>query len=194
MTKSILVAALVAVSAYANAELIGFDDINTSLGPVGISDGYAGLNWLNFDALDGTDYPVQNGYYYGTISPTNVAFDPPGNVCDFNSDAPFTLESLYITSAWGPQNCSILGYGPAGLLYSLDPLLGSSPTFFNLHWTGVTQVNFVPEGTSNSTQIAIDNVDVTLATPEPVTVGPFAIMICGALLPRHRFRRQKARP
>src|SRR5215468_6629066 len=61
-----------------HANVMAFDDINLApAGSVFISNGYAGLNWVNFGALNTTTF-MPSGYVNGTVSSPNVAFNYDG--------------------------------------------------------------------------------------------------------------------
>ena len=78
--------------------LINFDDLNPGFGSQ-IANGYAGLNWNNFYALN-SSVAGPSGYENGTISSPNVAYNAFGSAASISSATPFTLNSGYFTAAW----------------------------------------------------------------------------------------------
>ena len=175
------------------ATLITFDDLSAS-GGTPISNGYMGLDWDNFGALNTqtmviSGYP--NGYANGVVSLNNVAFNYNSNPANFSdSSTPFALNSLYLTAAWNDGlSVEIDGYHDGILLDTTTLTLDTSgPTLFTLDWSGLDEVLFTASGgTPNAnfpgtgfggTWFALDNLQVTfdapVATPLPPTLPLFA--------------------
>ena len=55
----------------AQTKVLTFDNVTTSFDAT-ISNGYGGLNWVNFGAVDGADY-TSSGYQAGVVSADFVA-------------------------------------------------------------------------------------------------------------------------
>jgi len=155
--------------------LITFDDLSAGVGGVQIANGYAGLNWSNFYALDGPSYG--GGYAAGVISSPNVAYNGFGAPASFSSPAPFTLDSLYLTAAWN-DNLQVTvtglnnGQAIAGDTATLT-LSATQPTLFAPGWSGLTEVDFTSFGGTphpgyegGGDHFALDNLAID-ATPEP---------------------------
>ncbi|NZA02789.1 hypothetical protein H0I39_15470 [Ottowia beijingensis] len=78
---------LAAAPAGAQAAVITFDDLTCSAWGTLIPNGYAGLNWSNFDCIDGaTAWDGNSGYNAGRVSGSHVAYN--GAVSPPNSPSP----------------------------------------------------------------------------------------------------------
>jgi len=81
--------------------VITFDDINTVL-----PSGYQGLTWSNF-SVNNSILSFQSGhvdgYYYGMVSPSNVAFNASGSPAEIDSATNFNFLSVYLTAAWNSK-------------------------------------------------------------------------------------------
>jgi hypothetical protein len=181
-------AAIFVVPSVASATTITFDDLSSPApgDSVPLPAGYSGLTWSsNFYYLDGTDYDIPSGYQNGTISGPNVAFNGFGSPATVSSAAPFTLNSLYLTSAWNDGlNVTINGYsgGVGGvLLDTLTAIIGPvAPTLFTLGWANIDTIQFEASGgtthyniDANQTQFALDNLTINeplSAVPLPATL------------------------
>src|SRR5580658_3732952 len=99
--------ALVGATAAGNAAtLLTFDDLPaggpSALYPPVVPNGYGGLNWGNFAVENGLEFDATpgDGYYYGVVSSSNVAFNDYGNPASITvSSGLFDLDSGYLTSA-----------------------------------------------------------------------------------------------
>lgn len=184
MKKLMLTTAVVGVMAsmQAQAALITFDDLPGDKSA--IPNGYAGLNWSNFDNLDATTYDRNpSGYLAGLISPKNVAYNDLGHQAILSNNA-FDLVSAYLTAAWNDNlqltvTGSLLGVQKYQHTYTLS---ATTPTLINFNFNGVDSVVFDSSGgTLHSTydpkdgfghpEFVMDNltVDSITAVPEPST-------------------------
>lgn len=165
----------------ASATLITFDDL--AGGP--IPNGYEGFDWNNFYVEGGGGIPG-TGYQYGLISSPNTAYNGSGNPASWvSSSTPFTLNSAYITGAWNNGlQVNVIGYNGGTELYDNTYTVSeSSPTLIIFNYVGVTEVYFKTSGGTpvvglhgSGTQMAMDNVTINGAVPEPTT------LISGAML------------
>lgn len=163
----------------ANASIINFDSLSGA-GPV--PNGYGGLNWNNFNYLDGPS--VGGGYAPGTVSPRNVAFNAFANPA-LVSDGIFDLNSAYLTAAWN-DNLQVRVTGKLGIntLYvNTYTLSATAPTLINFSYLGIDSVLFESFGGTHhlgysgaGEHFALDNMEINAVVPEPSTY------IAGALL------------
>jgi hypothetical protein len=83
-----------------NAATLGFDDIVAD-GLVEVPDGYGGLDWSNFFALNATNYNEQDsGYVRGMRSPDYVATNGGGLDAEITGSVLFDVLSFDLTAAW----------------------------------------------------------------------------------------------
>lgn len=161
-----LAATIAALSTFASADVINFDDLNTNSFSV-ISNGYQGFNWDNFYVVNGLQYSGNTGYRTGTVSAPNVAFNGSSGPASFSSANAFSLNSIQVTKAWNSGVTHFDGYVGNTLTYQMDVMsTTASPTFASFNWFGLNKVT-MSDG-DGSAQSAIDNISVT-AVPEPET-------------------------
>jgi PEP-CTERM motif len=178
--KISLAIALIVVSLFlsvvARAQtVINFDDLSGGA----IPNGYAGLQWNNFQALTTQLSYGQFGaspYNYTSVSYPNIAFNNNGAPASFSSSQPFNFMSTYVSGIWnnGMQveiqgfEGTQLAYDNTFTVYAADPLLET------LNYSGVTQVSFISSGGNpirppdegGGLQFAMDNVTIEFV-PEP---------------------------
>ena len=185
--------ALLGVTATGNAqELLTFDDLPTTPpgpGQAGIGllpNGYGGLNWENFNVIDGLEAEPSYGYYTGVVSSPNVAFNvygDPASISDPNGL--FDLDSAYLTAALNldtPLNIEIQGFDGATMLYdNTYTVYNTGPTLINFNYNGVNSVTFI---SAPPQQFAMDNLMVTV--PEPSVMGLLGIGAAALFVRRHR--------
>lgn len=183
--KKIVVALAVASTLVCNVasaaiETITFDNLNSG---GSIANGYSGLNWTNFNVIDGVDYSTYSGYETGVVSKSNVAFNAGGSPATISaySGLSFDLTSGYFTSAWNDGNsitvvANLFGGGTDTTSFIANV---SGPTFETFNWNNVTSVTF----SSSNQQFVLDNltVNANLApVPEP-TEGALLLSGLGLL-------------
>ena len=196
-----LVAALVASIGMARAqtEILTFDDLPFTARFDQIPNGYGGLQWDTFDALNTALEFSQfgfDGYVNGVVSPNNVAFNAGGSPAFFSGQA-FNLNSAYLGAAWN-DGLQVEVQGFVGTILTYDNTytvntLGS--TLINFNYVGVNEVKFissggVPHGYPSGgagTQLVMDNLSITLV-PEPST---FALAGLAVIIPTMRRRTQR---
>jgi hypothetical protein len=140
--------------------LITFDDLVSSATGTPITNGYAGLNWTNFDTLDTPEYTTQDsGYITGTVSSPNMAFNADGDPASISSATPFTLTSGYFTAAWdNGLILEVVGINGETTEYDTNYVLNTSgPLFITFPNLLVTEVDF---STEQESQFALDNLEV----------------------------------
>ncbi len=174
----------------ANASVITFDDYPVP-GTDGatIVDGYKGLNWDEFGALNAMNY-VSNpsGYEAGTVSPNNVAYNRFGHDATISSSSLFNLNSAYFTGAWRDDlNLSVTGYLDGVEQYSNTFVLAStSPSFITFNWANINSVVFSTEGglrnpeytKGDGMQFAMDDLDIS-SVPVPAALPLFGLGLAG---------------
>ena len=180
--KLALAAILVSAQFNASAEVIDFDSGLTSENP--ITNGYGGLNWDNFYALDTSNY-IPSGYVNGTVSPSFVAYNAYGNPGTFSSANPFTFNSVYLTAAWNDGlNVVVDAYSGTTLVHSASFILNTSgPTLKTFNWANIDSVVFTTSGgvvnpayDGTGTHLAMDNMTINAPVPEPET---YAMLLVG---------------
>src|SRR5581483_10104864 len=136
-------------SAFAGAKTLTFEDLSTADWVI-VENGYEGLNWYYFGVLCGSRQNVNEGYFKGTVSPTNVAFNILGEPAAIGCGNPFDLHSAYLTAQVIPgMQVRVEGFAGATLLYSnVYTLSPSAPTLIHFDYSGVTRVTFTPTGSS----------------------------------------------
>jgi hypothetical protein len=163
--------------------VLTFDNaIMSSAGP--IPNGYGGLNWSNFNALDHANYHgpgSTGGYINGLVSGRYVACNPwaePALV----SDGYFDFIGAYFTGAWNEDlNITVDGYRDDSLLYS-ETVVASyySPTWYTFDFVNVNKLQFSsfggidadPGDSGQGEHFAMDNFTFV---PEPTTICLLAL-------------------
>ena len=164
------------------ATVITFDDISARAidPPKAITNGYQGLNWVNFFV---EDVPLEvssygtNGYYYGMVSPSNVAFNSFGDPAEIDSSGSnFNFLSIYLTGAWNSNlNIDVQGFSGTNLLYDQTVVVSATnPTLFTFNYLDIDRLYFNSFGGQSAgfpgggggEQFAMDNLTVEFV-PEP---------------------------
>jgi len=166
-----------ASSAY--AQVINFDDLHTNT-YIPISNGYAGLNWNNFYAING-NYMPGTGYQTGVVSSPNVAFNGSAWPATVSSGTAFNLVSGYFTAAWNGETFTATANTGATLTQAINT---SGPTLVSFNLNNVNSVTFTSNGGS---QFALDNLSVT-AVPEPEEYG---MMLLGFGMVGYQIKRKQ---
>jgi hypothetical protein len=174
---------LLVVSYPACGIVLTFDDaIMSSAGP--IPNGYGGLNWSNFHALDDVSYNgpgSTSGYINGLVSGRYVACNPFANPA-MVSDGYFDFIGAYFTGAWNEGlNIKVDGYHDDSLIYS-ETVVASyySPTWYTFDFVNVNKLQFSsfggidadPGDSGNGEHFAMDNFTFV---PEPATICLFGL-------------------
>jgi hypothetical protein len=161
------------------ATLLTFDDLSPSSDHIIIPNGYGSLQWNNFSVLNGLNRPSNEGYWTGTVSPSNVAFNSFGDPAFIRSSSSFDLNSAYLTAAFADgMRIQVQGFVGTTLAYDNTYTVNTNaPTLINFNYLGVDLVRFI---SSPSSQFVADNLMVTI--PEPTTFGLLSMgTVLGAL-------------
>jgi hypothetical protein len=164
--------------------LITFDDLPDTTFGLEVTNGYGGLDWYNFDEIDGINYPLPSGYRAAVVSPSNVVYNFNGGTAVITANGRFDLISAYLTSVWNDNlQVEVQGYAAGSLLYDNTYTLSAvAPTLLHFNYIGVDELDFssfggTPHpGYSNSLeQFAMDNlVVVPPRAPPQIIVQPAA--------------------
>ena len=202
--RALMVAMLLmlAPAALSASTLISFDDLfdnGTGSTPIPYGYGLPDFYWSNFNVLNtpaytGTNGP--NGYFNGTVSFPNVAYDPFGQPAilksfDFvnNKYVPFNFDSVYMNAAWDQglqieiQGYTLVAGNPTLTIDDFVTVNATTPaTLFNFDFKNVVLLDFIPtcpSGCSSAgyagsgTQFSMDNMTVAPGgvTPEPTSLA-----------------------
>ena len=201
LSFAIALAACCALSGMAHASTITFDDIAAVdvVGATGcngcelpIAAGYAGFNWINIDAVDGSFLRQWcPGCLDGLVSPNNDAVNGSRSGAEFylpdqKASNTFTLGSAYFTTQAAGEWIQVQGLldgnivGSSGSCIPNSPSSdcavfypGNKPTLVNFNWAGINGVEIIAQ-----TDFIIDNVTVNFPTPTPEP-GTAALIISG---------------
>jgi len=191
----------------ARATVVTFDDLPAAGLGGPIPNGYGGLNWDNFYYING-DFDLTSGYFYGIVSPGNVAynaFGAPADVMSVSSSTPFFFNGAYFTAAWNDNlQVTVTGYSGATPVDSETVTLSATaPTFESFNYAGVTEVTFDSFGGTphpgydgSGEHFAMDNFTynqrVRSITPEPVSLMFFGtgLVAVSGYVARRRMQRK----
>ncbi|MDB6151124.1 MAG: hypothetical protein JWQ44_2572 [Chthoniobacter sp.] len=97
-----------------------------------------GLQWANPGVIEGTAQSVNEGYYRGTVSPRNVAFDSRGDPASISKATPFTLESAFVTACFtGVMQLSVQGFLGMNLYDRTCSVNQTAPTAIDFDYAGL---------------------------------------------------------
>ena len=176
--------------------VVTFDDINVALTPgyaTNIPSGYQGLSWSNFWVVNSIlefNSGYMDGYYYGMVSPSNVAFNASGNPAEIDSATNFNFLSVYLTGAWNSNlNIEVEGFNGAQEIYNTIVVASATnPTLFTFNYLDIDRLYFDSYGGepafggSSRTAFAMDNFAFEFI-PEPSSllltiVGALTLLAC----------------
>ena len=161
--------------------VVTFDDINVALTPgyaTNIPTGYQGLIWSNFWVVNSILHAESvntNGYYYGMVSPSNVAFNAGGTPAEIDSPGTnFNFLSVYLTGAWNSNlNIQVEGFDGANEIYNTIVVASATnPTLFTFNYLDIDRLYFnsyggqVAFGGLSETHFVMDNMTFEFI-PEP---------------------------
>jgi hypothetical protein len=158
------------------SETISFDDLSAR---TFVQNGYGGLQWNNFNVVNGYEYPGIGGYWYGMISASNTAVNAYANPAQLSSTLPFDLESAYLTAAWveGLQ-VKVQGFIGSSLKYDNTYILSqNSPSLLHFDYLGVSEVRFMSLNGGANGHFAVDNLIVTVPEPCATSLILFSTII-----------------
>lgn len=147
MKKIIFGLCLSLLASFSSATVINFDDLSGDIFE-SITDGYQGFNWWTLASVKAADYPG-TGYEAGTVSGTNAVFNQfAGDVTiSLATDGTFDFIGAFFTAAWVGDyfhEISFEGWLNGVLVYSLNSavaLASDTPTWVQLDWSGIDQLN-----------------------------------------------------
>lgn len=135
------------------ATVLTFDQFSTTGdNEIPVPNGYGGLTWDNIWITDGDpNAHGLSGYYYGTTSGSDVAFNGiglPGAI----TGSPFDFIGAYLTGAWNNGlNIRVQGYRGGVLEYDRTVVVDSTaPTFFHFDYAEVDKLAFSSFGGTNA--------------------------------------------
>jgi hypothetical protein len=143
---SFVVLAFFAVSVHAQT-IITFDDLTDSTTGTFIPTGYQGLSWSNFaytTPVLATNVSGLTGYYYGMVSPSNVALNAGGSPAEIDSATNFNFLSAYLTGAWNSNlDIEVEGFNGTNLLYDQTVVASATnATLFAFNYTDIDRLYF----------------------------------------------------
>jgi hypothetical protein len=182
--------ALCIAASSASAGVITFDNLGDNGSGTPIFNGYAGLQWNNFDVLDAVALANQvgpTGYSNGIVSSPKVAFNISGTPASFSSGTTFNLDDFYLTAAWSDgltvQITGLIGGNPVDS--ATEVIDTSGPTHVMLNWSGIDEVDFVSFGgvqhghIGQGSNFALDNLTLAFNGPTVPEPGTWAMLILG---------------
>ncbi len=129
----------------AKASVITFDDHAGAGVGEAVENGYAGLNWENFYALNTVTYPTNpSGFENGVVSPDNVAYNGRARMATISSSTPFNLNSAYFTGGWRDNlTIRMFGYFDDVQQYTTSFQVDSTePSLVTFNWKNLDYVIF----------------------------------------------------
>ena len=182
MKKALLALAILAlpVMALPAQTTLTFDDIGCGI--CAVPNGYGGLNWNNFYALNTTSEPP-SGYHPGTTSGQYVAFNGSGVPASVTQGSdPFAFNSGQFTAAWNDNlNLDVTGLvGGVPTYFASYILSATAPTLLTFNWANLSEVDFISSGGTqhsgydqgSGTQFALDDLTInSSAVPEPASAA-----------------------
>ncbi len=126
--------------------LVTFEDLSAAP-PGNIPKGYEGLVWSNLWVLNGIIVGTgmgTNGYYYGVVSPSNVAFNAGGNPAEIDSATNFNFFSAYLTGTWNSNlNIEVEGFNGAKEIYdTIVVASATNATLFTFNYLDIDRLYF----------------------------------------------------
>jgi hypothetical protein len=149
--------------------LVKFEGIDPQpTGATQIADGYSGLHWDNFYALDTRPASYANtGYRHGTVSGTSVGFNGSGLDATFSADVTFSLKSGYFTGVFSDYPITLTAFlGGTEVGHKTFNVINTLPTHvkFGHRFDHIDAVT-VSTGSAPSSQVAIDNLRIQFDAP-----------------------------
>lgn len=178
-TRKLLSLYLLMQSATASAQLLDFDDIDTTFGDAVIEQ-YQGLNWNNFSAY--TEVPGFPGFNNGIISPTNALYsggevfspDVQPVIGSVSSPAVFNFISANLGAGFYDElSVLVEGNRDGTTLFSMTVTVSTAEArFFEFNYFGIDVLSFTAMttaatsdpffcGVSNCTQFTLDNLRIS---------------------------------
>jgi PEP-CTERM motif-containing protein len=157
--------------------VITFDDLSLPNTDPFIPTGYQGLSWSNFGEVNAIlryNNDMVDGYYYGMVSPSNVAFNAGGSPAEIDSAINFNFLSAYLTGAWKSNlNIEVQGYSGTNLVYDETKIVSATnATLFTFDYLDIDRLYFNSYGgeeafgANDGNNFVMDNMTVEFV-PEP---------------------------
>ncbi len=146
----VLFALLTLIAASTRSQtVVTFDDLPNSTTGTFIPSPYEGLNWTNFAVanaiIDSNVFGYVNGFNYGMISASNVAFNALGNPAEIDSPGTnFDFLSVYLTGAWNSNlNIEVQGFRDTNLVYDETKVVSATnATLFTFDYLDIDRLYF----------------------------------------------------
>ena len=181
--------------------VVTFDDISVDANGIHITNAYSGLVWSNFGVLNAVDVYDDfgsNGYFYGMLTSSNVAYNGFGSPAEIDSAGTnFNLLDAFLTGAWNSNlNVSVQGFSGGALLYATTVVVSATqPTLVDFNYLNVDRVLFDSFGGQDAgfighgAQFAMDNITIEFV-PEPssLLLASLAALLLWPVLKRHGHR------
>jgi hypothetical protein len=136
--------------------VITFDDIPTPHIYASIPNGYQGLSWsTDFSCLNAVSFTSgfgPNGYIYGLVGGSNVAYNGSGSPVEIDALTNFDFLSAYFTGAWNSNlNIEVQGYSGTNLLDDQTVIASATnPTLFTFNYLDIDRLTFNSFGGQNA--------------------------------------------
>jgi hypothetical protein len=78
------------------AATLTFEKFSPGMDHFPVAAGFGGLQWQNFQVLNGQNQSFRTGYRAGMVSPNNVIFNAAGDPAAILCDRAFSLQSVFI--------------------------------------------------------------------------------------------------
>jgi hypothetical protein len=187
------------ITTASRAQLLTFDNLATNYDSQfriyrnAVPNGYGGLLWNNFWALDVVNsQPVYAGLRAGLVSPNDDIFNYGGLSATISSSGLFNLNSAYLTADLNDGlQVEVQGFLGTTLLYDNTYTVSpNSPTFVNFNYVGVNSVTFSASGGTpdptwsppniGNSVFALDNMSVTVPEPSSLSLTFTAALLAVA--------------
>ncbi len=127
------------------ADFLTFDELNPTESDFAIPNGYGGLHWDNFGAINGQKQSWNTHYRRAIASPSNVVFNIAGDPAVISSATPFDLHSAYLTAGVERLELLVEGFkGPSRIYRKIFTLAANEPKAGTFDFRNVDRVVFTP--------------------------------------------------
>lgn len=186
MKKIMLGFYLLLCTSLASAAVIDFDDLSGNPFDA-IADGYQGFNWTTLGSSSNSEFPG-SGYEAGVVSGSNAAFNFFASDVSISlaSEGSFDFIGAFFTAAWFGgyfHEISFEGWLDGVLVYSLDSaiaLANDSPTWIQLDWSGIDQLN-IYSNLAGWDHWAMDDFTVTVNAASVPESSGLVLMLMGLI-------------
>lgn len=185
--KISILSTLLSISVTANATILTFDDLPGDL--TDIPEGYGGFGWGHAASMNGHSQLPGTGYDYGTVSPSNVGYNPGGYPMSmWVVGGTFTFHEAYFTAAWDSSTqLRIWGFRNGIEVYYLSVTINNlAPTLVSPNFSGIDSMMLM-----TGSQFAMDNFSATVV-PEPSTMLFLPLILVGLTIAKGTFSKSYA--